>query len=176
MGGMRRVGGLLLAVVLGASLVACGGDDGADNASADKDVTTTEASGSGDTSADNVDLGDFTGECADFAEAFANAGSAVGSAFTGGSGQDIEALADYFREVGSKMPDEISGDFEVFADAYTEFAQALADADIDFSDPSAIDPAQLAQLEAVGEAFSSADVQQASENISSYMAENCGGG
>lgn len=176
MGGMRRVGGLLLAVVLGASLVACGGGDDSDDSAKedDKGATTTEASGSDDTT-DDVDLGDFTGECADFAAAFTNAGSAVSSAFTGGDSGDIEGLADYFREVGSKMPDEISDDFEVFADAYTAFAQALADADIDFSDPSSVDPEQLAQLEGVSEAFSSAEVQEASQNISDYMAEHCGG-
>jgi hypothetical protein len=177
MRGMRRVGGLLLAVVLGASLVACGGgDDDDDAASEDTDVTTTEASGSDDTSAEDVDLGDFTGECADFAEAFANAGSAIGSAFSGtGTADDLEALGDYFAEVGDQMPDEIKGDFEVFADAYTEFAQAMADADIDFSDPSAMDPEQLAQLEAVSEAFSAPEVQEASDNISAYMEEHCGG-
>jgi hypothetical protein len=165
-----------MAAVLCLGLVACGGDDGDNASEGDGDVTTTttEATGS-DTDTTELDLGDFTGECAEFAQAFAGAGAAIGSAFSGTGDDDLGSVAEYFDTVAEKVPEEIRDDFQVFADAYGEFAQALADADIDLSDPSKADPEAMAQLEALGEAFSAPEVQQASENIQAYVDSNCQG-
>jgi hypothetical protein len=175
MGGMRRTSALAMAAVLGLGLVACGGDDSGGDASSDTEATTTtEATGS-DTDTTDLDLGDFSGECADFAQSFAGAAAAVGSAFTGAPGDDLSSVAEYFDAVADKVPEEIRDDFQVFADAYGEFAQALADADIDLSDPSKADPEAMAQLQALGEAFSAPEVQQASENIQAYVDSNCQG-
>ena len=173
MGGMRRVGALAVVAVLGLGLAACG-DDGDDDAA--QDDTSDQAGTTEDESSDDALEGfDFTGECAAFIEAFAGAGSAVGSAFSGAD-QDLEQVAEYFSEISEQVPDEISADFEVFAEAYAEFAQAMADSDVDFSDPESIDPEDMEELSALGEAFSSAEVQEASENIQAYMAENCSAG
>lgn len=172
MGRMQRAGGIVAAAVLGLGLVACGGDD--DEAS---DTTTTAEDGGGsDSGTTDADLSDFTGECAAFAEAFAGAGAAIGSAFSGTGGDDLEQVAEYFSEVADRLPDEISADFEVFAAAYADFASAMAEADIDFNDPSSMDPETLSELEAISEAFDSAEVQEASTNIEAYMNANCNAG
>jgi hypothetical protein len=171
--GARRVRALALAAVIGIGLAACGGGDD-DPEAAEGSTTTTAASE--DTSTDGeVDLEDFTGECAEFAEAFTEAGQAIGNAFSGTGDGDLEDVASYFSEVADRMPDEIQADFEVFAAAYTQFAQALAEADIDMSNPEAMDPEAMAALEDVTAAFDSAEVQEASENIQAYMTERCGG-
>ncbi len=175
MGGMQRVGAVAVATIFGLGLSACG-DDGGDEATDDVEETTTTA---GDSGTDSVDLGDFdfTGECADFMTAFGSAGAAVGSAFTGADGSDdLEQVAEYFDEIASKVPDDIQGDFEVFAQAYSDFAQALADSGIDMSDPSSADPEDLAALQAVMEAFSAPEVEEASANISAWVEENCSAG
>jgi hypothetical protein len=85
-------------------------------------------------------------------------------------------VATYFDEVAERVPEAIRDDFRVFADAYGEFAQALADADVDFSDPSTMDPEAAAQLQGLAEAFSAPEVQAASENIQAWVTENCEGG
>jgi len=163
MGGMRRIGAVAVAALLG--LAACGGgDDG--EATGDTDATTTTAGAGGDAS-------DFLGECAEFSEAFVGAGAAVGSAFSGAASDGLDDAAAYFEQVAARVPKEIRADFEVFAEAYGDFAKAIAEADIDFSDPSSIDPAKLAELESVSEAFSSAEVEEASANIEAYFKANC---
>jgi hypothetical protein len=172
---MRRTGALAIAAVLSLGLVACGGDDSGEDASSDTDATTTTAATGSDTDTTELDLGDFSGECADFAQAFAGAGAAFGSAFSGQGNDDLGTVAEYFDSVADKVPEEIRDDFQVFADAYGEFAQALADADIDLSDPSKVDPEAMSQLQALGEAFSAPEVQKASENIQAYVDSSCQG-
>jgi hypothetical protein len=174
MGGMRRVGALTIAAVLGLGLGACG-DDGDDDAAqddtSDQAGTTQDDSSSGDAPEDF----DFTGECAGLAEAFANANNASSSAFTG-EDADLEQAAEFFDEAAENAPDEIRGDFEVFAEAYGDFVRAMAESDIDFSDPESIEAADMEEFAAIGEAFSSPEVQEASNNIQTYMAENCSAG
>lgn len=176
MGGIRRIGAMTLAVVLGVGLTACGGGD--DDAEAG--TTTTEAATddttADDSGSDGADASDLLGgDCAAFAEAFANAGEASGSALSGDDA-GLEEAAAFFSEVADQVPDEIADDFEVFANAYAEFAQAMADADIDLSNPSAADPEAMAELQTIMESFSSDEVQEASNNITAYMSEHCTAG
>jgi hypothetical protein len=167
---MRRVGALTIAGLLSLGLAACG-DDGDDDAAQDD---TSDQVGTTDDDSASEDF-DFTGECAGFAEAFANANNASSSAFSG-EDADLEQAAEFFDEVAEEAPEEIRGDFEVFAEAYAEFVQAMADADIDFSDPESIEAADMEEFAELGEAFSSPEVQEASNNIQAYMTENCSGG
>lgn len=174
MGGMQRLGAVALATIFGLGMTACGDDGGEDASDQVEETTTAKDSGS-----DSVDPGnfDFSGECADFVEAFGNAGAAVGSAFGGGgSSDDLAQVADYFEEIASNVPEDIRGDFEVFAEAYSDFAQALADSGIDLSDASTANPEDLAALQAVMEAFSAPEVQEASDNISAWVEESCSAG
>lgn len=158
---MRRIGAIAVIAVM--TLAACGSDGDDDDAAA----STTTASDSGD-----GDAADFLGECTDFSEAFVGAGAAIGSAFSG-AGDELDEVASYFKEVASRVPKEIRGDFEVFAKAYASFAEAAADANIDFSDPSSIDASKLADLEKLSDAFSSSEVEEASANIEAYFEANC---
>ena len=172
---MRRTSALALTMVLALGVTACGGgddEDSADTTTTEEETTTTE--GSGDDGG-GTDLGAFSGECEEFYEAFANAGTAVGEAFSGGGEGDLEEVAAYFAEVADDMPDEIADDFEIFAAAYGEFAQALADSGIDLENMQEADPEAMAALQPALEAFSSAEVQEASNNIQAYVEANCSG-
>jgi hypothetical protein len=173
MGGIRRIGALALTVVLGVGLTACGG--GSDDESSDASTTTSEPSTDG-TSADDGDgaSGVLGGDCEDLANAFSQAGEASSSAFSGEAG-GLEEAATYFQEVADEVPDEIADDFKIFADAYADFAKALADADIDLSDPSNADPEAMAELQTIMESLGSDEVQEASNNIQAYVSANCEG-
>ena len=167
MGGTRRTGrralGLTAAIVLGIGLTACGGDDSDDDATA-----TTEAPSSDDGSSDDggseddgmVDVDDVPGL------------SGLGSVMSG-TETDFSQIAAYFSEVADNLPDEIADDFEVFGAAYAEFGQALEDAGIDLENMSEADPASIQALMPALEAFDDPAVQEASDNISTWMDENC---
>lgn len=166
MGGMRRIGAVVLTAVLGLGLVACGSDS-KDDASG----TTTEADVSGDVAASA-----FAGDCAAFVNAFAGAGASVGSAFSGTSdAADLEKVAEYFEEVADKLPKDIRADFQIFAQAYADFAKAMAEANIDFSNPASMNPEALAELEKLGKAFEDSKVQEASDRVQAYVDANCKG-
>lgn len=182
---MRKAAALAAVAVLGLGAAACGGDD--DSAGEDTEVdetTTTEAtddggSDDGDTggSSGSGGLGAFAGEeCLAFTNAILEASSSVGNVFTGQT-DDLESVAAYFSEVADNLPAEIRDDFRTFAGAYETFAAAVADADIDFEDPSTFsDPAVMQRLTPAMEAFDSAEVQQASENIERWLDETCSEG
>lgn len=182
MGGTRRTGrralGLTAAIVLGIGLTACGGDDSDDDATA-----TTEAPSSDDGSSDDsgseddgmVDVDDvpgLTGECEELVAAYLEASSGLGSVMSG-TETDFSQIAAYFSEVADNLPDEIADDFEVFGAAYAEFGQALEDAGIDLENMSEADPAAIQALMPALEAFDDPAVQEASDNISTWMDENC---
>lgn len=186
---MRKAAALAAVVVLGLGAAACGDDD-----SAGEDVEvddtrpneTTETTDDGATtdgvtddggSSTGSDLGTFVGEdCLAFTTALMEASSAAGNVFSGAT-DELEDVADYFGDVAKNLPAEIRGDFETFADAYEDFARAIADAGIDFEDPSTFqDPAVMEKLTPAMEALDSAEVQQASENIESWLDETCSQG
>ena len=181
---MRRHALIALLAALAVLLAACGGDDG-DNA-AERDISDV-ASDEGDAGdvADEADEDDvdaakdqvaaFTNEdCADLFAGMASAASAFGG--TGPDGGDLTDVAEYFDEIADKVPDEISADFRIFADAYGEFAEAAADAGIDFSKPETMSPAALEKMGEAAEVFNDPEVQAASERVSEYTEETCGSG
>jgi hypothetical protein len=179
MGGLRRLGAAAVALTLLAGMSACGDDGGGDGDEASATTSGTEDEGSGnedESSGDDVDVDSaFVGEeCEEFSEAFINAGASLGGAFGGGGDEDLEDVAGYFEEISDNVPDEIGDAFETYAEAFAAYARALADADVDLSDPSNIDPEDAQALAAAGEAFSEPEVQEASEAITTYVSENCG--
>lgn len=163
--GMRQMGSLGLAIVLGATLVACGSDSNDEGLNAGVDAAVD-----GD-----LDLSDFTGECAAFVGAFAGASAAIGSAFGGAPSEDLEKAAEYFKQVTKDIPDEIRADFEVFANAYEAFANALVEANIDFTNPASMNSDSMAELERLANAFSAPEVEEASANVEAYLTANCSG-
>jgi len=65
---------------------------------------------------------------------------------------------------------------EVMAAAFAEFAETLSDAGVDLNDPSSLSSTEAqSAIAAAGEAFSSPEVQEASENMSEYLEEVCEG-
>lgn len=165
----KRLSSLLVVLTLCFALVACGGDD--------KDDGGISAGVDADVDADVEDaLGAFTKECAQLVQAYAGAYANVGSVMAGTATEELEKAAEYFSEIAGALPKEIRADFAVFAEAYNEFAKAVVEADIDFADPTSIDPQAFAKLEGLTEKLESAEVEAASERISAYLEDKCGDG
>lgn len=176
----RRAGAVLLAMMLGAGLAACGDDGGSEddavdqvdrdgNGSDDGDDGNTDDGSSDDGNTDDgedIDLPDSifgSEECAEIFEAF----SAFGAVFSGQGSSDFGDLADGFDAIAESAP-EIADDLETMADAYRAFDDAVGDADL--SDPSVFQSAEF--LEA-SEAFNSEEFDEASDNVSAFMNEAC---
>lgn len=181
---MRRHPLLAVLAALLLTLAACGGDDGGDDL-ADIAAEESDPGPEGD-AGDVAEDDDKSGQGGDSAEEglaaltnedcaalYAGIASAA-SAFGGTEGGDLQDVAQYFEEIADEVPEEIKGDFETFAAAYSEFAQAAADAGIDFSDPDSMTPEALQELGAAAEAFNDPEVQEASERISTFAEETCG--
>lgn len=168
---MRTLGAATLAGLLSLGLAACGDDDGGGDETGLEDVDSGDAGDEGgDTTVDLGDVAGLSGEC----EVFAEAALAFGAAFGGAEGEDVDFndLADAMEEFADEAPDEIRGDIEVLAEAYARFAAEFGD--LDFNDPNAFtDPEVQARLAEAGEIFSSAEVTEASENLSAYTEANC---
>jgi hypothetical protein len=170
--------------------LACGGGDDDDDAGAspsDGAASPTAATDSGggggsssdsDSDSDSDNTSDSDDEVVDLEDCDAVTDLISGSAFAaGGSGpEDLQDTAEFFQELADRVPDEISDDMQVFADAFVGYLEALEEAGLDLNNPAALQnasPAQLAQLQAAAEAFSAADVVEASENIQAYFEAEC---
>ena len=132
-------------------------------------VSTTTAGGSATTASDgsssNGSSGTVSGvpnaKCINFAMAWAQIYSKVGSA---GSGANSNALKDELKNMQGAVPSEIKDDFNTIAAAYTTYLQALSDA--------GNDPTKLA---AAAEKLNNPDLQTASDNINKWTDANCKG-
>jgi hypothetical protein len=163
---------LLIALLL----AACGGSatpDVDDSGDGDDQATTTTTSADVDAD-DDSDTGQTTGlptgECLSIGMALSQAASMGMLGQTG----DVTDSADALAAMSGAAPAEIADDFEVLAEAYSAFAAALEDAGVDFNDPASLSsPEAQAALATAGEAFASADVEEASANVSEYMEEVC---
>ena len=167
----KRLASVALTAVLAIAVAACGSDDKDDSglkAGADVDAGTDAELGD--------ELGAFTKECAELVQVYAGAYASVGSIMAGTATDELEEAAQYFEDVADALPDEIKADFALFAEAYNEFAKAVVEADIDFGDPTNIDPQQFAKLSTLTEKLESAEVEEASERISAYLEAKCGDG
>jgi hypothetical protein len=173
----RSLAALFIAFAL--LLAACGDDGG----SSSQDTASQETDGGDDSQDAAGDGGDvpqsdlegyFTGDCAEAVQAFSAALASAGAAFIPGGDATAEDTADQLDAMAEAAPAEVSDDFAVLADVYAQFAQALADAGLDFNDPSSFqDPDAIAALESLDEVFDSDELEQASENIEAWFAANC---
>jgi hypothetical protein len=162
---------LLIALLL----AACGGSttpDVDDSGDSDDQATTTTTSAAVED--DDTDTGQTTGlptgECLSIGMALSQAAS-MGML---GQNGDVTDAADALAAMSGAAPAEIADDFEVLAEAYSAFAAALEDAGVDFNDPASLSsPEAQAALATAGEAFASAEVEEASANVSAYMEEVC---
>jgi hypothetical protein len=174
----RRIAALLIAVL---ALVAAGcGGSSSDEASSDTETTvatetttddmtatedTTATTDDSETSTD-IDLGNLSGECAQFAGISSKLAQSL-------SGQDanIEDAAKAFDDIADKVPDEIKDDYRVIAENFSKIAEALKG--VDLSSGQAPSPEALAKLQELSASMDSAEVQQASQHIEAWVQEHC---
>lgn len=163
---------LLIALLL----AACGGSGTSEvddpDQTDDQTTTSTAAVEDDDETETSTGTGLPSNECVSLGMALSQA-AGLGAFAQGGDPGDA---ADSLSALAGAAPAEIADDFEVMAAAFAEFAQTLADAGVDFSDPSTLSSTEgQAALIAAGEAFSAPEVQEASENMSEYLEEVCEG-
>lgn len=161
---LRRLVAVAIVVTLGIFTAACGGSD--------NKTASTSATAKAD-SKTSPDIADFSTECQAFVSAMSGASASIGSALSGTGTNEVEQAAAYFNETKGKLPQEIRGDFAIFAAAYTSYAKALADAHIDLSNPSSMDPKTLAALQGLSKPFADPKVAKASANIETYINAHC---
>ena len=169
----RRIAALLIAVL---ALVAAGcGGSSSDEASSDTETTVaTETTATDDMTATDddsetstdVDLGNLSGECAQFAGISSTLAQSL-------SGQDanIEDAAKAFDEIADKVPDEIKDDYQVIAENFSKIAEALKG--VDLASGQTPSPEALAKLQELSASMDSAEVQQASQHIEAWVQEHC---
>jgi len=172
---MRRITALVMAVLLGVVLAACGGDDStaSDDTSASSDDGGTSGDDGGDTdgSGEDLDLGFVDDDCEFLIAAFANNPLTAAMA---GDDADYEENAARLEALAEEAPDEIEDAMATISDAFDEMADALKD--IDMSDPQAFADPDVQQAFADLEPVFDEEYEEASQTVSDYAAENCSGG
>jgi hypothetical protein len=186
----RRLAALALGVLVLVFVAAgCGGGDSNSEAAGTTDTVTTEDTTASDTTASdttaadttatedttsgstdtNVDLGNLSGDCLQFA----GIGAKIAQAMGGASGQnaDIEKTAALFDELVANAPDEIKDDLQVLSDGIGKMAEAFKG--VDFSSGATPDADQLAKIQEVMGSLDSAKLQAASKNIEAWAQANC---
>lgn len=175
--------------VLAFAAAGCGGDDSSSEAAADtqveetatvdtttaedtmtedttaEDTTAVDTTESTDTSGD-VDLGDLSGDCLQFAGVGAKIAEAMG-----GANADISKTADLFDELVSSAPDEIKGDLQVIAEGVTTLAAAMKG--IDFKAGATPSADQLAKMQTALASVDNAKLQAASQHIEAWAQVHC---
>jgi hypothetical protein len=134
----------------------------------ESDTTTTTDSET--TTTANPDLSFLT---SDNCRQLANLYQAFSSAFTG-AGQDLDKTAALLDDFASETPEEIRDDFEVIADAYGKIAEALDG--VDLGGGQVPSPEVIAKLSALQGDIDLTRLQEASQNISKWAADNCTAG
>jgi hypothetical protein len=161
---MKRSRFVVLLVVGAFVLGACGGGDD------DGGGTTGAAGGDGGGVAGPLDAA----ECAQVVSAMAAAAAAVPQVMSGEVG-DLGTSVDQLEAMAAKAPEEIRADLLTVAQGYAAYSQALQDSGWDPSSGEAPPPEAIAALTAAGQALDDADFQAASDRVSAWFADNCGG-
>jgi hypothetical protein len=175
----RRIAALLIAVL---ALVAAGcGGSSSDEASSDTETTVaTETTATDDTTAmedttattddsetsTDIDLGNLSGECAQFAGISSKLAQSLG-----GQDANIEDAAKAFDDIADQVPDEIKDDYQVIAENFSKIAEALKG--VDLTSGQTPSPEALAKLQELSKSMDSAEVQQASQHIEAWVQEHC---
>lgn len=170
-------------VVLALALLGCGGSDSDTDPPAATTTTSTDG-GSGTTTTrqptDTTDPpnGDVNlANCPELLKWSSEWGAANQAAISGGSDPTgFEFTADYFQSYADSAPGEIRDDMQLIATAFGDFSEALAELDIDFSDPSSLAGMTAADVEKLEEVFGMIDddaIDQASTNIAEFFDREC---
>ena len=122
--------GVLAFVVAG-----CGGDDSTSASSDETTVeettatedTTEEETTATESTTEDVDLGDLSGDCLEFAGVGAKIAEAMGAS---GATGDLSQTAELFDELVDNAPDEIKSDLETLSGGIAKMAEALQGVDL----------------------------------------------
>jgi hypothetical protein len=163
---------IALTLVVALLAVACGDDAGPATSIPGLDPVTTAPAYMPPTSPGGTDApgGMPSSECIELSMALSQA-AAMGMTESG----DLEDSVAALQAMASAAPPQIAADFMIVAAALAEFAQTLAEAGIDFTDPSTYSSPQAQQaLEEASDAFDASGIEEASERISDYLDDVCG--
>jgi hypothetical protein len=175
-----RASRIVLAVALGALVIAAAGCGGGKKSA--NSTTTTETSAQGTTTTTTTTASGSTtttGNVSGIASAsncreLADLSGKLGQAFGGTPSGDTKKYAAFLRAYADRAPAEIRPDFETIANAYAKIADALGG----YVPGSGQTPnaAQLAKLmKAVG-GLNQAELTQAGQHISAWVQKNCAHG
>jgi hypothetical protein len=150
-------------------LIACGGaSESSDQTTTTAATVSTTATTAGETNTGTDGLP--SADCLQLSSSLSAASSLGLGAVSGDATDAVAAL----QNMASVAPAEIADDLEVLAAAYGEFLNALEEAGVDFADPSTFSsPEAQAAMAAAAETLNEAQVTEASENISNYIADVC---
>ena len=177
----RRTMTLLAAVVLGLLVFAAAGCGGDDNGSAADTTTTTEATTTETTettettttettdTTEATETTETTPSSSNFATSencrqFAQIGAKISSSLSGQT-TDLSDVQKAFDDYAAAAPADIKDDFQTLADWFGEVADALGSVQAGQT-PSA---AAIAKLQAID----SKKATQASQNIATWVQQNC---
>jgi hypothetical protein len=122
---------------------------------------TTEATETTETTETSASSGATAKDCQEFAQI----GSKISSALTGST--DVQKVKDAFDQLTAAAPDDIKGDFQTLSKYIGQIADALHGVEPGQT-PSA---AALAKLQSID----SAEATKASQNIATWVQQNCTG-
>jgi len=170
---------LALAAVAAALIVAAAGCGGGSSDSS-SGGTTTAASGGTDTNGGTSDgmttvktssgsSNTLAKSCLDFAGASSKISQAIAASSSGGG--DTADLKAYFAALADKAPKNLKSDFETLATAIGKYLDALKKAG--FKPGSTPTADQIQKLQTAVAPLSSADVQQASKEIQTWVNGGC---
>jgi hypothetical protein len=150
-------------------LIACGGaSESSDQTTTTAATVSTTATTAGETNTGTDGLP--SADCLQLSSSLSAASSLGLGAVSGDATDAVAAL----QSMASVAPAEIADYLEVLAAAYGEFLNALEEAGVDFADPSTFSsPEAQAAMAAAAETLNEAQVTEASENISNYIADVC---
>jgi len=170
---------LALAAVAAALIVAAAGCGGSSNDSSSGGTTTATSGGadttgtSGGTTTVKTSSGSSSNtvakKCLDFAGASSKISQAIAASSTGSG--DTGDLKAYFAALADKAPSNLKSDFDTLATAIGKYLDALKKAG--FKPGSTPSADQIAKLQAAVAPLSSADVQQASKEIQTWVNGGC---
>jgi hypothetical protein len=104
-------------------------------------------------------------------EAVEGTSSEVGQAMSGDADAFAESI-ERLEDMADQAPEEIRDDLRTLREAYGELAQTLADADLS---PGKVPSGEaLRKLQEIGESFDTAELEEASTNVTTWFEENCG--
>lgn len=182
---MRRLA-LATAVLLAASLTACGGASKTDNSSSGtgNKTDTTSSTTSTTTSSDNSGSGGSDPGSSYCTELRTAKDKFKSLDFTGLNDDQFKNLTDEFDTLTSDAPDEVKADWATLAAALKKVQQILANAGLSFGDlqglssgqiPHGVTPQQLKKLGKDLQAFSSdRSFQKAAAQITAQAKAECG--